>query len=68
MVFFWFQNVSVLSQFGTPVPSSLCDSDGFTWSAVTLPLELAGDMRNWSSWRKEFKMSEEAPNKNSLDG
>lgn len=50
------------------MPGSLYDSDGFTWSAVTLHLELAGDMRHWRSLRKELKMSEEAANKNSLDG
>lgn len=50
------------------MPSSLCDGDGFTWSVVTLHLESAGDMRHWSSLRKEIKMSEEAANKNSLDG
>lgn len=54
--------------FGTPVPGSLFNSGVFTWNGATLHLELPGNVKNWSSWRKELKMNEEAEDKDSTDG
>ena len=50
------------------MPSSPCNSDSFTWSGAALHLELAGNMKKWISLSKEFRMSEEAEDRDSTDG
>lgn len=50
------------------MPGSLGDSNSFTWSGATLHLELASNMKKWSSLSKEFRMSEEAEDRDSTDG
>lgn len=47
---------------------SLFNSGVFIWNGVILYLELLGNVKNWSSWRKEFKMNEEVEDKDSIDG
>lgn len=60
--------MSVFYSIWTPVPGSLGDSNSFTWSGATLHLELASNMKKWSSLSKEFRMSEEAEDRDSTDG
>ena len=48
--------------------SSLGDSGSFTWSGATLHVELTSNMKKWSSLSKEFRMSEEAEDRDSTDG